>query len=226
MQPRFNRRSTPKVRDGKVQGKNRHIPTTHQGCVIERRPPGKGYTHVLSKKNVQDFIRLLPDWAACSERLERIVLAPGDSLDGYHRFCRREGTGSIALCAWDRKIHTVVSKPYFLAHRKHFDALGIACDRRLLLHVLCKFTVPQARAFTLLHVFLHELGHHADWLARRSGYSRQAEEIAESFANRNFKVLLPAYIARFGDPRKPDEMTGETPYGDSTPPPAAKSEIA
>lgn len=207
MQTRFNRRSAPKVRNGKVQRKNRHIPTTHHGCTIERRPPGKGYTHVLSKRNLQAFIDLVPDWTACSDRLERIVLAPGSNLDGYHRFCRRDGTGSIALCAWDRKFKVAVAKPYFLDHRKHFQALGVSCDTRPLAHVLCNFTVAQARAFTLLHVFLHELGHHADWLARRSGYSRDAEEFAESFANRHFEALLPAYIARFGDPRRSEAIS-------------------
>ena len=84
MQPQFNRRSAPKVRNGKVQRKNRHIPTTHRGYIIDRRPPGKGYTHLLSKKNLQDFIDIVPDWHIYSERLERIVLASGDTCDGYH----------------------------------------------------------------------------------------------------------------------------------------------
>jgi hypothetical protein len=201
MQPRFNRRSAPKVRDGKVQRKNRHIPTTHQGYVLDRRPPGKGYTHVLSKKNLQDFIDLLPDWHVYSERLERIVLAPGDSTcDGYHQFHRREGTGSISLCAWEKQLWTPVAKQYFADHKPHFQALGLSFDTTPLTHVLCRFTIAQARAFTLLHVFLHELGHHYDRLTRRNTHSGRGEEFAESFANRRFDDLLPRYIARFGDP--------------------------
>lgn len=88
----------------------------------------------------------------------------------------------------------------------HFDALGLSYDTRPLTHVFCRFTIAQARAFTLLHVFLHELGHHFDWLSRRGAYCQRSEEFAEDFANRFFTSLLPAYFSRFGDPRQEAEQ--------------------
>src|SRR4051794_22352039 len=97
-----NRRTATKVVDGQTRRKNRHVPTAHQGYVIDRESPGKGYRHVLTKRDLQSFLDLVPDWPALSHRLERIVLAVGSSSDdGYHEFYHREETGAIFLHAWD-----------------------------------------------------------------------------------------------------------------------------
>ena len=52
----FNRRTATKVKDGRVQRKNRHRPTGHDGYVLDRESPGRGFRHVLSKRDVQAFI--------------------------------------------------------------------------------------------------------------------------------------------------------------------------
>ena len=81
MRTTFNRRSATKVKDGRVQRKNRHRPTGHDGYVLDRDSPGRGFRHVVSKRDVQAFIDIVPDWDRFSERLERIVLASHD--DGW-----------------------------------------------------------------------------------------------------------------------------------------------
>jgi len=78
-----NRRTATKVKDGRVQRKNRHRPTGHDGFVLDRESPGRGFRHVVTKRDVQMFIDIIPDWHRLSERLERIVLASrSDSCDG------------------------------------------------------------------------------------------------------------------------------------------------
>jgi hypothetical protein len=54
----------------------------------------------------------------------------------------------------------------------------------------------------LLHVFLHELGHHQQRLGGQMNTRRLDEDYAERFALKRFKELYPKYIELFGDPRK------------------------
>src|SRR6186713_1958863 len=98
MRSSFNRRSAPKVRNGQVQRKNRHRPTSHERCVIDREPPARGYRHLVTKRQLQDFIALIPDWNTYSERLRRIVLGSGGhGCDGQAFFYYREESGVIFL---------------------------------------------------------------------------------------------------------------------------------
>ncbi len=78
MHTTFNRRTATKVKDGRVQRKNRHRPTGHEGYALDRESPGRGFHHVVSKRDVQAFIDIIPEWCRFSERLERIVLAGPD----------------------------------------------------------------------------------------------------------------------------------------------------
>jgi hypothetical protein len=68
--------------------------------------------------------------------------------------------------------------------------------------VTCHFSVAQARAFSLLNVFLHEVGHHRDSLRRRGVGLPGKEQVAEDFARSHFEMLLPLYKERFGDPAR------------------------
>src|SRR5436190_19075258 len=100
MRTGFNRRTATKIRGGRVQRKNRNRPTGHEGYILDRESAGRGFRHVVSKRDVQGFIDIIPDWHRFSERLERIVLAsPKDGSDGAHEFYHREETGAIFLSA-------------------------------------------------------------------------------------------------------------------------------
>ncbi len=201
MRTGFTSRTATKVKDGIVQPKNRNQPTSYIGYVIDRVSPGKGFRHVVSKADIQTFIELLPEWDRYSEWLERIVLAaPSHDSDGMYEFFHREETGAIYLHAWADDLWIEMVMPYFEAHRSIFDRLGVRYDIEESL-ARCYFSEPQARAFSLLHVFLHELGHHFDRIHQKHLGSTKGEEYAERFATSRFETMLQLYKSRFGDPQ-------------------------
>lgn len=170
--------------------------------MLDRESPGRGFRHIITKRDVQQFIDLIPDWPRLSERLERIVLAAsGDGCDGLYVFYDQEDSGEIELKAWPEDLWMEIGLPYFTAHRNHFERLGVSYD----LHedsATCRFTESQARAFMLLHVFLHELGHHFDRTTQKHFGTSKGEDYAEHFANSRFEQLLPAYERVFGHPAR------------------------
>jgi hypothetical protein len=173
------------------------------GYVLDRESPGRSFRHVITKREVQSFVEILPDWMELSHRLERIVLAaPDASFDGAYEFYHREKTGAIFLHAWPDDLWVELSMNYFDEHLEIFKRLEISHDRGEK-HVSVRFTEAQARAFMLLHVFLHELGHHHDrLLQKRKNDSGRGEEYAERFAMNRFNDMFPNYMQVFGDPRK------------------------
>jgi hypothetical protein len=195
----YNRRTATKVKDGRVQRKNRHHPTGALGYVISRESPGRGFRHVLSKRDLENFIELIPDWNRLSARLERIVLAAHRSSDGEYAFYHREETGGIFLHAWHEDLWSKVTTPYFDSHRSMFQRLGVSYDSGID-SMFCRFTPAQARAFMLLHVFIHELGHHYDRIHQKHWNVTKGEDYAERFANSRFDQLYPDYVDVFGDP--------------------------
>jgi hypothetical protein len=165
---RGNRKSTPGVRRGKVQKKNRtarspSVYTADLGLpLIHRQRPGPGCRHLLRKREIERFIALLPDWAELSRGLRVILLAAAE--DGTDGWCER---GVVAVCAWERELWQDYEPGYFAAHRAIFGRLGVPHAARAG-GVRCQFTEETARAYQLLHILLHELGHHHDRMTTRS----------------------------------------------------------
>jgi len=205
MHSTFNRRTATKVRNGRVRRKNHHRPTGHEGYVFDRESPGRGFRHVVTKRDLQLFIDIIPEWDRFSERLERIGLgshsARGDRSDGVHIFYYREETGAIWLNAWPEDLWMGISSSYFNSHEDILERLGVSYDR-LEDGVMCRFTEAQARAFMLLHVFMHELGHHFDRINQKHLRSTKGEDYAERFATSRFSQLFPEYLRIFGDPAR------------------------
>jgi hypothetical protein len=56
----------------------------------------------------------------------------------------------------------------------------------------------------LLHVFMHELGHHFDKIHQKHIGSTKGEDYAERFATNRFAQLFPAYVCVFGNPARGD----------------------
>ncbi|MEO7299936.1 MAG: hypothetical protein ABI042_15315 [Verrucomicrobiota bacterium] len=177
------------------------MPTGLQGYVVDRESPRRGFRHVLSKRDLRAFIDLIPDWDRLSQRLERIVLGSDNSYDGEYVFYHREQTSSIFLNAWQEDLWMEIASEYFDSHKEIFQRLGVSYDKTAKA-VLCRFTEAQARAFMLLHVFMHELGHHHDRLQQKHRDGTRGEDYAERFANSRFNQMLSDYVRIFGDPSK------------------------
>lgn len=193
------RKSTPRVRNGRVQRKNRweETPnccnTAQPTPVIDRQRPGWGYRHLVRKNDLRRFVAIIPDWRELSIGLNVLLLARGaDDCMGWHR------PGLVALCAWDRKL--ILSPVYDSFYREHqhlLESLEVPCvpcggDWEL------QFTESTARAFQLIHVLLHELGHHHDRLTTRSKISPcRGEGYAEAFARRYETTILRRYRDEF-----------------------------
>jgi hypothetical protein len=112
-----------------------------------------------------------------SEGLDWIVLSGATYCMGYHV------RGLVAVCAWDARLWDEdLCKDWYWDHEEILDRLGVEVWKEGPRWVAA-WTEDQARAFQLLHVFLHELGHHHDrittWSEQRAA---RGERYAEQFA--------------------------------------------
>lgn len=192
------RKSTPKVVDGKVQKKN-HQGTTFNfydndltTLAITRRKPGAGCRHVLTIKDIQEFIKLLPDWPELSQGLNAIVLENGNQgWWGQHAY------GVIHLAAWDVDLHQEWEYPFFKEHKEVLDRLAVPYED-VQAGVLVKFNLNSAKAFQLLHIFLHELGHHHDRITSKGKLrTTRGEPYAERYALEYEAKIWGDYLQKF-----------------------------
>lgn len=197
----YNRKTSPRVIGGLVQRKNNCVKTARLGYVVDRKRAGKGYKHVLKKKDIHDFTDLVPEWGNISTGIESIVLDAGNELrDGLYKHYSNEGTGVIWLSAWPKELCVYVNDDYYNDHRWHLEMLGVIYEKKIDAWC-CHFTESQAKAFMLLHIFLHELGHHIDKMSSyKQNVMRGGEDFAESYANRTAMEIWPAYIKKLGCP--------------------------
>ena len=180
-----NRKSAPQVVKGRVQKKNNwelspdyYDAPLPDAVLVDRKRPGEGYKHVLNKSDIYRFLELLPDWKNLAVGLNAVVLAPGDEgMDGYHV------PGVVHVCAWEAGLWRETSRSYYEAHQDIFERLGVIGEETEAGDYLCKFDEPAVRGYQLLHILLHELGHHHDRMTTRSQkYSTRGEKYAEEYA--------------------------------------------
>ena len=184
MKRSINRKTTPKVKGGKPLRKNNHALTpnywnTIQAEVqIDEQKPGKGYKHFLKKRDILRFLEIIPNWEYLSEGLDAIVLEAGNGrYDGVYN-----NNGVICIAAWEKEQDVLVNRTYYEEHKALFQRLGIKATEQKK-GVFCEFSVDQIKAFQLLHILLHELGHHFDRIMTRSRFkSSRGEQFAENFA--------------------------------------------
>ena len=154
----YSRKTAPKVKDGKVQKKNNHSFTALQGYIVDRVRPYKGFKHVIKKKEVHDFISLIDDWTEIGQGISKIILDEGgDGFDGLYTHYFHEKTGIIWLSAWPEEMWVDFKEAYFSEHKWLFELFGVVYQKKND-EWHCYFTESQAKAFMLLHIFLHELG--------------------------------------------------------------------
>jgi len=195
----INRKATPKVVGGRVQKKSdpetspSYYDTPQALPVIDRQRPGKGYRHVLMQRDIETFIGLLPEWAELSRGLNAIVLAPGErTTNGWHE------PGVVHICAWEEDLWVDYAVSHYEDHKDIFDRLGVA-SHLIEKGVMCEFTETQARAYQLLHILLHELGHHHDRMTTKSKVrASRGEPYAEAYALKHEAVIWGRYQQAFG----------------------------
>lgn len=111
---------------------------------------------------------------------------------GWHR------PGIVAVCAWERELWMTTSDEFLREDRDLLDRLGVDHEPKYGAH-LCKFTEGQARAFELLHILLHEIGHHPDRMNTRSRKkASRGGGYAEAFALEQERVIWDQYERQFG----------------------------
>jgi hypothetical protein len=190
----MNRKSAPKVKDGRVQKKNRHELTpsywnTRQSILqIDIEDPGKGYKHFLKKRDVVQFLGILPHWAEIADELDAILLAEGGGPDGWYQ------NGVIAICAWDKNMTSSFNLDYFNDHKELFDRLGVNYEIKKN-SAICHFNESQIKAYQLLHILLHEIGHHHDRINTKSKRApANGEKYAETYAFKYEKIVWNKYF--------------------------------
>lgn len=193
----MNRKTTPKVKDGRVQKKNRHKLTpnywnTRQDVLqIDIESPGKGYKHFLKKRDIIDFLEILPHWEEIEDEFDAILLAEGGGPDGWYN------NGVIGICAWDKKKTCSLNMDYFNDHKDLFDRLDIKYEIKKD-GVVCFFEENQIRAYQLLHILLHEIGHHHDRISTKlKNALPNGEKYAESYAEKYEKIIWNKYFDKF-----------------------------
>ncbi len=160
--------------------------------VIDRKKPGKGYRHLLMKRHIFRFLEILPNWRELSKGLVAIVLEHGShEVDGTHEF------GIIRINAWPRELWTTYGHWYYYKHAKLFKKLAVPVDTQGD-EYLVKWTESSARAYQLLHILTHELGHHHDRMTTRSQRApSRGEGYAESYARLHESLIWDRYFQVF-----------------------------
>ena len=93
-----------------------------------------------------------------------------------------------------------MDRSIFEKHNAIFEKIGLNYEERESGY-FCRFSIAKAKAFMLLHIFLHELGHHLD---RISTYnmraSRRGEPFADRYADQTCERIWGDYCRVFGAP--------------------------
>jgi hypothetical protein len=192
-------KTAPRVYNGKVRSANRcmqtpsYWTTEQKAVIIDRESPGKGFKHYLRKNDIAAFLQILPDWADVSRGLNAVIMARGEELtDGWY------APGVVAICAWTRDPWKRFSPAWFFEHRAVLDRLDVPC-RKSGNEYLCMFDERSIRGFQLLHVLLHELGHHHDRMHTRTLRDcARGEPYAERYSAIGERSIWREYNRLFG----------------------------
>jgi hypothetical protein len=177
---------------GRIETPN-YYNTPQNQLVIDRRKPGRDYMHILRKRDIARFIDLIPDWPALSRGLDAIVLSAGSpEIYGWHI------PGVIHLGAWPRGLWERVDTRFVWDNAELLFLLQVAVEPAGKNLWLLQWTRLQARAFLLLDVLLHELGHHHDRIHTRSQWNTaRGEAYADEFARQTRRGMWREFQERF-----------------------------
>jgi hypothetical protein len=197
---RPNRKTNPRVIDGRVQKKNNDRPTHNYydhkepELVIDRRRPGPGARHLLSVEDIRTFISIIPGWPEQSKGIDAIALLPFDEATyGSYNL-----SGIIKIRAWPAKLWVEMHEDSEDRKGWLLRQLDVEIEDLSYGQYLVKFTENQAKAFQLLGTFLHELGHHVDRMnCKRKHDCPGGEPFAINFEQAAQQRIWPQYVKRF-----------------------------
>jgi hypothetical protein len=198
----MNRKTAMKVQGGRARRKNNWKPDRHDYWArtqdeirLDKLAAGSGYRLLMRIDQLRTVIHMLPHWEHVAVGLDAIALAPG-RLPVEGRYFT--GRGVIDICAWPRRLWDHAAPAGYVAdHQWLLDLFGVEYRKNHLGYEI-RWTVAQARAYQLMHILPHELGHHHDLItSRRKRHSGRGEAFAEEYANRVVDEVWPAYIRRF-----------------------------
>ena len=107
----------------------------------------------------------------------------------------------MAVCAWEADLWVDFKNDteFFDDHEPVFHRLRVLMDKADDGYTMCKFTEAQARAYQLLHILLHELGHHHDRMTTKSQVrASRGEPYAEQYALTYEARIWEHYQETFG----------------------------
>ena len=153
---------------------------------------GMGYKHFLKKRDIIKFLQLLPNWEELNVELDAVILAEGDGDDGWY------DDGVLAICAWEKDKSVSLNKVYFYEHKEIFERLNLKYQVKRDT-VICDFNEEQIKAYQLLHIFLHELGHHHDRISTKEKIDNapRGEKYAEDYALKYEKIIWSRFFEEF-----------------------------
>ncbi|SHE78796.1 hypothetical protein [Dysgonomonas macrotermitis] len=194
----FARRTATRIKKGTVLKKNKHFQTpnywnTRQDEIqIDIENPGNGYKHFLKKRDIKRFLEILPNREEIDIQFDAIVLSHGSYFDdGYYN------NGVICICAWRKEMTVEYTLDYFNDHKRIFNQLGVRYTKKKD-YMICDFTENQIKAYQLLHILLHELGHHHDRVSTKSKRKcARGENYAESYAFMYEEIIWNKFFENF-----------------------------
>jgi hypothetical protein len=199
--PRPHRRTATRIRAGQVQKKNNwRLATDDYHALrqdeirLDRRHPGAGYRHLLTVQHLRAFLGLLPDWEEVAIGLDAIVLDTRSDRNvlGWHT------PGVVAVCAWERDLWSVADVVFVASAIELLKLLDVEIRRLPDYRYELRWTAPQARAFQLLDVLPHEIGHHHDRISSTAQrHVGRGEPYAQTHAKRVQDIVWPAYSRAF-----------------------------
>lgn len=144
--------------------------------------------------DVRRFINILPDWEELSVGLDAIVLAENDDCMGWH------WEGVVAICSWEREVIQDWDKEFVEEHVEILDRLGVRLEpiENDPEGILCHFDEASVKGFQLMHILLHELGHHRDRMTTKSQENAaRGEPYAEKYAIELADKMWESYFREF-----------------------------
>jgi len=199
--PPINRKSAMRVRRGRVAKKNNWSPDARDYYAlpqseiqIERTDPGPGYRHVVNVAQLRRFLGILPDWEELAVGLQAISIYRGNP-----DWLGLSNPGVVVITAWVREMWWQVERSWAQEEAELLELLEVEVvphGESSLLEV--RWTEGQARAFMLMDVLVHELGHHHDRMTSRGAEASRGEPYALEYARRVAGELWPEYVREFG----------------------------